>query len=154
VLEAHLSPRAEHVLQKSPLQKLLGTNGLRAPRRVDKLNLILPFARGYRSLKEQELTKKQREWLALSKKIGPGPMTRSERESLEKLYKEMLPREQQQLFEYIEAHFSKKESQEPEAEEDPISIMQRKVWTPPSPALRAAFSGAGASRPRSTKDEL
>jgi hypothetical protein len=103
-------------------------------------------------LKEQELTKKQSEWLALSKKIGPGPMTKSEREALEKLYKEMLPREQQELFEHVEAHFGKKESGEPEAEEDPISIMQRKIWTPPSPALRAALTGAGASRPRPDKD--
>jgi len=103
-------------------------------------------------LKEQELTQKQQEWLALSRKIGPGPMTKSEREALEKLYKEMLPREQQELFEHIEAHFGNKESPGPEAEEDPIAIMQRKAWTPPSPALRAALSGAGATRPRPGKD--
>ena len=103
-------------------------------------------------MKEQELTKKQREWLALSKKIGPGPMTKSEREALEKLYKKMLPREQQELFEHVEAHFGKKESPEPEAEEDPIAIMQRKVRTPPSPALRAALTGTGASKPRPGKD--
>ncbi len=104
-------------------------------------------------MKEQELTQKQRDWLALSRKIGPGPMTKSEREALEKLYREMLPREQQDLFEYIEAHFSKKESPEPEAEEDRIAIMQRKVWTPPSPALRTALSGAAATRPRPGKEE-
>ncbi len=103
-------------------------------------------------MKEQELTKKQREWLALSKKIGPGPMTKSEREALEKLYKEMLPREQQELFEHIEAHFGKEESPEPEAEEDPISIMQRKTWTTPSPALRAALTGTGVVQPRPGKD--
>ncbi len=80
-------------------------------------------------------------------------MTKTERKALEKLYKEMLPREQQELFEYIEAHFGKRENREPEAEEDPISIMQRKVWTPPSPALRVALSGTGASRPRPRKDE-
>ena len=68
-------------------------------------------------------------------------MTKSEREALEKQYKEMLPREQQELFEHIEAHFGKKESPKPEAAEDPISIMQRKVWTTPSPALRAALPG-------------
>ncbi len=102
---------------------------------------------------EQELTQKQREWLALSRKIGPGPMTKSEREALEKLYEEMLPREQQELFEYIRTHFGKKEGRELEAEEDPISVMQHKVWTPPSPALRAALSGTGATRPRPGKDE-
>jgi hypothetical protein len=104
-------------------------------------------------LNEQELTQKQRDWLALSGKIGPGPMTKTEREALEKLYKEMLPREQQELFEFIDAHFGKKESREPEAEEDPISIMQRKVRTPPSPALRAALSVTGTTRPRPGKDE-
>ena len=104
-------------------------------------------------MNEQELTQKQQEWLTLSRKIGSGPMTKSEREALEKLYKEMLPREQQELFEFIEAHFAKKEGQEPEAKEDPISIMQRKAWTPPSPALRTALSGTGASaRPRPHKD--
>jgi hypothetical protein len=102
-------------------------------------------------LEEQELTQKQQDWLALSRKIGPGPMTKSEREALENLYKEMLPREQQELFEYIREHFGEKQT-EPAETEDPISAMQRKIWTPPSPALRAALSGTGASRPRPDKD--
>ena len=60
-------------------------------------------------------------------------MTKSERERLEKLYKEMLPREQQELFEYIWEHFGEKQT-EPADTEDIISVMQRKIWTPPSPA--------------------
>ena len=105
----------------------------------------------FKPLDEQELTKKQQDWMALSRKIGPGPMTKSEREALEKLYKKMLPREQQELFEYIREHFGEKQT-EPAETEDAISVMQRKMWTPPSPALRAALSRTGASRPRPDKD--
>jgi hypothetical protein len=105
----------------------------------------------FKPLDEQELTKKQQDWLAVSRKIGPGPMTKSEREALENLYKKMLPREQQELFEYIREHFDEKQT-EPADTEDLISVMQRKIWTPPSPALRAALSRTGASRPRPDKD--
>jgi hypothetical protein len=105
----------------------------------------------FRPLDEQELTQIQQDWLALSRKIGPGPMTKSEREALEKLYKKMLPREQQDLFEYIREHFGEKQS-EPAETEDLISVMQRKTWTPPSPGLRAALSRTGTSRPRPDKD--
>ncbi len=100
---------------------------------------------------EKELTQKQQDWLALSKKIGPGPMTKSEREALENLYKEMLPREQQELFAYVQERFGKKETEPAEAE-DPISVMQRKIWTPPSPALRTALSRTGSIRPRPDKE--
>ncbi len=79
-------------------------------------------------------------------------MTKSEREALEKLYKEMLPREQQGLYDYIQSHFGKKETEQPEAE-DPISIMQRKTWDTPSHAFRAALSKTGASRPRPDKEK-
>ncbi len=103
-------------------------------------------------MKEPKLTRKQEEWLTLSKKVGPGPMTKTEREALEKLYKEMLPREQQDLYDYIENHFGKKGAEEPEVE-DPISIMQGRSWDAPSPALRAALSKTGASRPRPDKDK-
>jgi len=100
-------------------------------------------------LGERKLTKKQREWLGLSEKIGAGPMTKSERQALEKLYKKMLPREQQELFEYIKTHFGKKDV--PEPEDDPISVMESRVHTPPSSALRAALSRTRTSRPRQPK---
>ena len=78
-------------------------------------------------------------------------MTKSEREALENLYKGMLPREQQELFEYIRERFGQKETEPGEAE-DPISVMQSRIWTPPSPALRAALSRTGGTRPRPDKD--
>ncbi len=99
---------------------------------------------------EQELTPKQREWLELSKRIGPGPMTRTERESLERLYKEMLPREQQELFEYIRTHFGEKEKQEDE-QTDPIAEMERRIWQTPSKALRSALSQTTIKHPRKKK---
>jgi len=69
-------------------------------------------------------------------------MTRTERETLERLYADMLPREQQELKAYIEEHFSKEEKEEPEEKdfEDPTKRMERKKWTSPSPALKAALS--------------
>jgi hypothetical protein len=100
-------------------------------------------------LEEKDLTYKQREWLDLSRKIGPGTMTRSERESLEKAYAEMLPREQQELYDYIMTTFGKKEpAQAQEGQEtppenppdDPIAQMQEKVWNTPSKAIKSAFS--------------
>jgi hypothetical protein len=101
-------------------------------------------------LEEKDLTYKQREWLDLSRKVGPGTMTRSEREALEKLYAEMLPREQQELHHYITTTFGKKDPEQPqEAQEtpaeteepvDPIAQMQEKVWHAPSDGLKSAFS--------------
>jgi hypothetical protein len=99
---------------------------------------------------EQKLTPKQREWLELSKKIGPGPMTRTERESLERVYKEMLPREQQELFEYIRTHFGEQEKREDE-QADPIAEMERRIWHAPSKALRSALSRTTAKHPREKK---
>ncbi len=101
-------------------------------------------------LDEQKLTPKQREWLELSRKIGPGPMTRTERESLERLYKEMLPREQQELFEYIRTHFGEKEKQEDE-QADPIVEMERRIWHAPSKALRSALSRTKTTHPGKKK---
>ena len=95
---------------------------------------------------EQKLTPKQREWLELSKKIGPGPMTRTERESLERVYKEMLPREQHELFEYIRTHFGEQEKREDE-QADPIAEMERRIWHAPSKALRSALSRTTAKHP-------
>lgn len=85
-----------------------------------------------------QLTKKQKEWLEASKKIGPGAMTKSEKQLLEKLYAEMLPHEQQALYEYIQTNFGLKdeETKDQEAEQaDPIAKMQQRVWGKPSDKL-------------------
>jgi hypothetical protein len=93
------------------------------------------------SVDESELTEKQREWLALSRKIGPGAMTKSERLSLERLYKEMLPGEQKSLYEFIQSAYGQKDAELPEeTTEDPIALMEKRVWKPPSPALKSIFS--------------
>ncbi|MBI5571479.1 MAG: hypothetical protein HY914_16160 [Desulfomonile tiedjei] len=99
-------------------------------------------------MEEHQLTKKQREWLQLSKKIGPGPMTRSEREALEKLYAELLPREQQDLKRYLDEKLAQKQPQEPVEEDDPIAKMEERVWAPPSHALRSALSKAQSVKTR------
>jgi len=81
-------------------------------------------------------------------------MTRTERESLERLYTDMLPKEQQDLKAYIEQQFGnkeKKERQEKEVE-DPIKRMERKQWTPPSRALRAALSKAQVTKRNKSED--
>ena len=85
-----------------------------------------------------QLTKKQIEWLEASKKIGPGAMTKSEKELLEKLYSEMLPHEQQALYEYIQANFGPKEEETKDNDGelgDPIARMQQRVWSEPSDNL-------------------
>lgn len=88
---------------------------------------------------EKDLTEKQRRWLEASRKIGPGPMTKTERKSLEELYAEMLPLEQQELLRYIQENFGEKKSEEAK-EEDLIEKMASKVWRSPSDALRTAFA--------------
>jgi hypothetical protein len=104
------------------------------------------------SVKEHELTEKQRKWLEASQRIGPGAMTKTERQLLERLYADMLPREQQELAAYIEAKFGKKDSDTKDAEEkDPIERMRRKEWSPPSKALRSALSKS--LKPRHLKDK-
>ena len=93
------------------------------------------------NLEEHELTEKQRKWLEASQRIGPGAMTKTERQLLERLYADMLPREQQELAAYIEAKFGKGTPDSKESEEkDPIEKMRRKEWSPPSEALRSALS--------------
>lgn len=79
-------------------------------------------------------------------------MTRTERESLEELYKKMLPSEQQELFEYIRTHFGEKEEKEDEPA-DPIAQMERRTWHAPSKALRDALSRTKTVHPRPKKDE-
>jgi hypothetical protein len=103
-------------------------------------------------LEEHKLTEKQRNWLEASQRIGPGAMTKTERQLLERLYADMLPREQQELAAYIEAKFGKKEPDSKDSEEkDPIEKMRRKEWRPPSEALRSAL--AKSQTPRPGKDQ-
>jgi len=108
-------------------------------------------------LEEKDLTPKQREWLEASRRIGPGAMTRTERESLERLYKEMLPAEQQELRAYVEKHFGKKDAEadktKGEQKEDILAEMERKTWLAPSPALSAALSGSQPPKPRRRDDK-
>jgi hypothetical protein len=97
-------------------------------------------------LEERDLTEKQRNWLEASRRIGPGAMTKTERQLLERLYADMMPREQQELAAYIEAKAGKKKPETNESEdEDPIVRMSRKTWSPPSKALKSAL---GKSQPR------
>jgi hypothetical protein len=93
-------------------------------------------------LEEHELTDKQRKWLEASKKIGRIAMTKSEKQTLERLYSDMLPREQQDLASYIEEKFGKKDQSGKEAPEaqDPIEKMLSKEWREPSKGLLTALS--------------
>jgi len=105
-------------------------------------------------LKENELTEKQRKWLEASQRIGPGAMTKTERQTLERLYADMLPREQQELAAYIEAKFGKKEPDPKDSEEkDPIEKMRRKGWRPPSNGLRSALAKSQTLKRRPAKDQ-
>jgi hypothetical protein len=102
---------------------------------------------------ESQLTLGQRKWLEASQKIGAGPMTKSERLMLEKLYADLLPQEQQELQEYIRATFGKKEAESSgeEAPGDPISRMEQRDWRVPSSALRTALSKTAVARPEKPK---
>lgn len=96
---------------------------------------------------ERDLTQKQREWLEASKKIGPGPMTKTERTRLEKLYADMEPREQQDLYRFIQEKYGQQSSEKGVAEVqadtgDPIERMQSRIWHQPSNALKKALSTA------------
>jgi len=82
-------------------------------------------------------------------------MTRTERETLERLYADMLPREQQELKAYIEEQFGNKEKKEPEEKEveDPTKTMERKQWTPPSRALRSALAKVNVIKRKPSENE-
>ncbi len=101
---------------------------------------------------EKDLTRKQRRWLEASRKIGPGAMTRTERQTLERLYADLLPAEQQALLRYIQEEFGKeKDDQQSEPTvPDPTELMERRVWTPPSQALRKAFAKPSGKSPTSS----
>ncbi len=107
-------------------------------------------------MEEKDLTEKQREWLALSRKIGPGAMTKTERESLEKAYAEMMPKEQQDLHHYIMTTYGKKEKDETDSEsepEDPITAMEKMIWAAPSDPLRTALSKTQNAKPWSSRNK-
>jgi hypothetical protein len=94
---------------------------------------------------EKKLSKKQRKWLEASRNIGRGAMTKTERETLEHLYADMLPAEQQELERYIQEKYGKKDAEDnpPSGEEQPqdvIDIMERKTWNLPSDAIKGAFA--------------
>jgi len=104
---------------------------------------------------ESQLTPGQRKWLEASRKIGTGSMTKSERLTLERLYAELLPREQQELEEYIRTTYGKKEdaSSSEETGGEPTARMEQRTWTPPSSALKDALSKASVVRPSKNKEE-
>ncbi len=110
-------------------------------------------------MEESRLSERQRKWLEASRKIGPGAMTKTERETLEQIYAQLLPVEQQELAAYIQEKFGKKEEDsaqpeqggpaqdagaEPDANlpvgDDPTAKMEQKSWEAPSNALLQAFS--------------
>jgi hypothetical protein len=117
---------------------------------------------GGSELEEKDLSKRQKRWLEASRKIGRGAMTKTERETLERLYAEMLPAEQQELARFIQEKYGQKEpekqsaggsGQEAPQEEDPIERMQRKVWAEPSAALRSALADSIAPKKKPSKDQ-
>ncbi len=93
-------------------------------------------------MSETKLTPKQKKWLDASKKIGRGAMTRSERETLEKLYTDMLPAEQVELKKYIEETFGEKSETGSSGETgvEPTELMSQVEWSDPSDALKQTLS--------------
>jgi len=98
-------------------------------------------------LDEKDLTAKQQNWLDTSRRIGPGTMTRTERETLEKLYAEMLPAEQQELMEYIRKKFGKNGKIEIHPKDDAIARMEKIIWSEPSVGLKKVFGKIQTSKP-------
>jgi hypothetical protein len=101
-------------------------------------------------LEEKDLSESQRKWLEASVKIGPGAMTKSERELLERLYAEMLPKEQEELQQYIQEKFQNKVAEQ-QGGEDPIEKMLAKTWATPSKKFVSALSKAQPPKPSGTK---
>lgn len=101
------------------------------------------------TVEEDNLTERQRTWLQASREIGPGRMTETERQRLEELYAEMLPKEQQELARYIEEKFGKKEDKS----EDPIEKMAERVWLEPSKKMRETLAKTQAVKPPPLRDK-
>jgi hypothetical protein len=111
-------------------------------------------------VEESELSERQRKWLETSRKIGRSAMTKTEKQTLERLYAELLPAEQQELANFIQEKFGKKDADAPEpgqteaaqdpgfdfsanlqtGDDDPTAEMEQKSWKEPSKALLKAFS--------------
>jgi len=89
-------------------------------------------------VEEDQLTEKQKKWLETSRKIGTWPLTKSERQTLERLYAEMPPREQQELYDYIQETYRAKEKSA--GAEDLLALMEKREWHEPSQKLRNAFA--------------
>ncbi|MFH0959092.1 MAG: hypothetical protein V1897_10360 [Pseudomonadota bacterium] len=102
-------------------------------------------------MNENDLTPGQRKWLETSEKIGPGAITPTERKKLEKLYAELMPQEQQELFDYIKSKFGKAKETETEQADNPITRMERMVWSTPSDGLKSAFRKAQIPKTPSQK---
>ncbi|MFH0824976.1 MAG: hypothetical protein V2B18_19665 [Pseudomonadota bacterium] len=103
---------------------------------------------------EKQLTEKQRGWLDESKKIGSGPMTKSEKNRLKDLYADMLPQEQRELYAYIQEHFGAKDGHDDDSSgaSDPIAVMEQIEWREPSKELRGAFARAQTQKPPPSDD--
>ncbi|MCA1959360.1 MAG: hypothetical protein LDL33_01090 [Desulfomonile sp.] len=103
---------------------------------------------------KDNLTEKQRAWLTASWEIGRGPMTRSEKRRLQRLYDDMSAEEQVSLQQYIQEHFGAKGNEPlPPLEDDIITRMESRRWPEPSEKMRDALSKALTVRPPSFGDE-
>jgi hypothetical protein len=103
---------------------------------------------------DDALTEKQRAWLTASWEIGRGPMTRSERRRLQKLYDDMSAEEQVSLRRYIQEHFGTKDDEPSQPwEDEPIARMEHKQWPEPSPKMLDSLSKAQIVKPPSSGDE-
>lgn len=99
---------------------------------------------------ERDLTDKQRQWLEASARIGPGPMTKSEREELEAIYAEMLPKEQQDLNAYIQERYAEARDAEGTAA---MKAMEAMDWKEPSEKLRSVITRGQTLKPPSFDNE-
>jgi hypothetical protein len=80
-------------------------------------------------------------------------MTKSERRTLERLYAEMLPVEQQQLARYIQDKFGRTRDEEKDEQvKDPVEQMMERTWPEPSQKLRETLGKTQIVKPPSRGD--
>ena len=98
-------------------------------------------------MSEDQLTELQKRWLEASRKIGAGPMTKSERRTLESIYAEMLPQEQKELQAYIQENYGSGEDPDGDGQvpAEPSTLMEAREWAEPSAKLSKALSKAQRS---------
>ena len=96
-------------------------------------------------VEEDQLTHRQKKWLEASRKIGPGPVTKSERLLLEELYAKMLPQEQQELIEFIQEKFGSAEDTSADSVPEPTQLMEQREWVEPSERLKEVLEKAQRS---------